>query len=81
MARKRHEIYAVNPNTGETRKLSSFYEAARTIGGTPREWQEAMYRFGYAQGWRVYDNVESLRQRIEMAENEIRMVEDLISKQ
>lgn len=81
MARKSHEIYAVNPETGETRRMGSFYEAAHTIGGTPREWQEAMYRFGFARGWRVYDNVESLRQRMLMMENEIRVVEDLISKQ
>lgn len=81
MARKRHEFYAVNPETGETKKLSSFYEAAHTIGGTPRDWQEAMYRCGTAQGWQVYDNVESLRDRILMLENEIRLVGKLISKQ
>lgn len=81
MARRTHKFYAVNPETGETMEMGSFYEAAHKIGGTPREWQEALLRHGYAQGWRVFDNTDSLRQRLEMIESEIRLVEDLISKQ
>ena len=76
MAREKRGVIAINETTGERKEYESVYSAAKSLGVSIQAVQLAQGLCGVCKGWRIYDEPERIRERIEALKNELVIVEN-----
>lgn len=76
MARKQRVAIAISEVTGERRVFDSVYACAKALGVSFQAVQLAQGLGGTCQGWRIYDEPERIRERIEDLKNQLLIVEN-----
>ena len=75
MARTRRGIVLINEESGEKKEFSSINSAASFVGTNFANIQMAAFRGGTYNGWRVFENAESIRRHIRDLEAMLKIVE------
>lgn len=75
MSKEKKSIVLINEATGERKELGSINAAARFLGTTFFAVQRAAMYNGTWDGWRVYDNPDTIRMRIAALEEQLKVVE------
>lgn len=76
MARRQRKVIAINETTGERQEFDSVYAASKALGVSVQAVQLAQGLCGVCRGWRIYDEPERIRERIEDLKNQLLIVEN-----
>ena len=76
----RRSVIAVNEMTGERKFFESVYACAKYMNVCTQAVQLAQGLGGVCKGWRIYDEPERIRERIEDLKNQLVIVESLLQE-
>lgn len=76
MARTVRRVIAINETTGERVDYGSVYACAKVLGVRVQAVQNAQELGRSCKGWRIYDEPERIRERIEALKNQLVIVEN-----
>ena len=68
-------LYAYNETTGEFREFSSAYSLSKYLGVCVQAVQQAQFKNGVCQGWRIYETAERIRKKIAALEEQLELIE------
>ena len=71
MSRTKRPVVAINPSTGERKEFAGIYEACIFLGTGHANVRQALERNGMCCGWKIYDNKDSIRERINQLQKQL----------
>lgn len=71
------EVIAVNAQTGERKVFPGTYQAAKELGTSSQNVMYALNRNGLCCGWKLYDNAETIREKIAQLQQLLKEVEGM----
>lgn len=69
------KVVAINQETGERKEFDGTYQAAKFLKTSTQNVTQALERCGACCGWAMYDSADRIRQRIEMLQEMLCVVE------
>lgn len=76
MGRVYRKIIGINRETGERREWSGTYQFGVEMKTSAQNVAAALNRNGVCCGWKLYDDPETLRRRIEALEQQLKEIEN-----